>query len=95
MNGAMSAFGPKQTLPLAPHLSAFGSKADITVCGNPLSRSLLGAKRTSLFALQMSASDPKRLSCHGAKAGICLGLSIVVNPPQGATCSDAVQADNR
>src|SRR5262245_58768725 len=27
----------------------------------------------------MSAFDPKRTSCHGAKARICLGLSIVVN----------------
>jgi hypothetical protein len=32
----------------------------MTVCGNPLSRSLLGIKRTSLFAAQMSAYDPKR-----------------------------------
>jgi hypothetical protein len=28
--------------------------------GNPLLRSLLGVKRTSLFAAQMSAFDPKR-----------------------------------
>jgi hypothetical protein len=39
---------------------AFGGKADMTVCGNPLSRSLLGVKRTCRFALQMSAFDPKR-----------------------------------
>jgi hypothetical protein len=35
----------------------------MTLCGNPLSRSLLGVeaeKRTWLFALQMSAFDPKR-----------------------------------
>jgi GAF domain-containing protein len=32
-------------------------------------------------------------SSHGAKARICLGLSIVVNRP-GATCSDAVVADS-
>ncbi len=30
----------------------------MTFCGSPLSRSLLGVKRTSLFATQMSASDP-------------------------------------
>jgi putative tryptophan/tyrosine transport system substrate-binding protein len=55
----------------------------MTLCGNPLLRSLLGVKRTSLFAAQMSAFDPKRTSCHGAKARICLGLSIVVNRPGG------------
>jgi hypothetical protein len=32
----------------------------MTVCGNPLSRSLLGVKRTSAVALHMSAFDPKR-----------------------------------
>src|SRR5262245_10280718 len=43
-------------------MSAFGGKADMTFCGNPLSRSLLGVKRTCLFALHMSANDPKRTS---------------------------------
>src|SRR5262249_31880515 len=38
----MSAFGPKQTWHAAPHMSAFGGKADMTLCGNPLSRSLFG-----------------------------------------------------
>jgi|SRR5262249_20870052 len=32
----------------------------MTVCGSPLLRSLLGAKRTYRFALHMSAFDPKR-----------------------------------
>jgi len=32
----------------------------MTVSGNPLSRSLLGAKRTCSFALHKSANDPKR-----------------------------------
>jgi hypothetical protein len=41
-------------------MSAFGGKADMTVYGNPLSRSQLGAKRTCPFALHMSANDPKR-----------------------------------
>ena len=53
-------FWPKQTLSFAPHMSAFGGKADMTLCGNPLSRSLLVVKRTCLFALHMSAFDPKR-----------------------------------
>jgi hypothetical protein len=39
---------------------AFGGKADMVFCGISLSRSLLGVKRTSLFAAQMSAYDPKR-----------------------------------
>ena len=39
-------WGPKQTLLIAPHMSAFGGKADMTLCGNSLLRSLLGAKRT-------------------------------------------------
>ena len=49
MNGRMSAFGPKRTSLVAPHMSAFGGKADMTVCGNPLLRSLLGAKRHDLL----------------------------------------------
>src|SRR5262249_37045206 len=39
---------------------AFGGKADMTVCGGPLSRSLSGVKRTCAFALHISAFDPKR-----------------------------------
>src|SRR5262245_41848372 len=41
-------------------MSALRGKADMTVCGSPLSRSLLGVKRTCLCALHMSANDPKR-----------------------------------
>src|SRR5262245_66638749 len=41
-------------------MSAFGGKADMAFCGGPLSRSLLGVKRTSGIALHMSAYDPKR-----------------------------------
>jgi hypothetical protein len=47
-------------------MSAFGGKADMTLCGNPLLRSLLGAKRTSLFAAHMFAFDPKRTSLVAA-----------------------------
>src|SRR5262245_61050945 len=43
-------------------MSAFGGKADMTVCGSPLSRSLLGVKRTCSVAPHMSAYDPKRTS---------------------------------
>jgi|GEM_PF-834986 hypothetical protein len=50
---AMFAIGPKQTSLAAPHMSAFGGGADMAVCGNPLSRSLLGVKRACPFALHM------------------------------------------
>src|SRR5215475_6498503 len=56
----MSAFGPKRTSLAAPHMSAFGGKADISIGTCPLSRPLLGVKRTCRFALHRSASDPKR-----------------------------------
>ena len=55
----MSAFGPKRTSLVAPHMSAFGGKADMAFCEISLSRSLLGVKRTWLFAARMSAFDPK------------------------------------
>ena len=42
----MSAYGPKRTSRVAPHMSASGGKADMTVCGCLLSRSLLGVLRT-------------------------------------------------
>src|SRR5262245_27033128 len=41
-------------------MSAFGGKADMTFAGSPLSRSLLGVKRTWAGAVRMSAFDPKR-----------------------------------
>src|SRR5262245_34159083 len=41
-------------------MSAFGGKADMALCGNSLSRSLLGVKRTWLVAAHMSAFDPYR-----------------------------------
>src|SRR5215475_3381422 len=56
----MSAIGPKRTSTTALHMSANGGKADMTVCGSPLSRSLLGVKRTCVAALHESAFDPKR-----------------------------------
>src|SRR5262245_37351937 len=58
--GGMSPIGPKRTCLVAPHMSAFGGKADSTVRGNSLSRSLSGVKRTCPLALHMSAFDPKR-----------------------------------
>ena len=40
----MSGYGPYPTSTSALHTSAFGSKADMTLCGNPLSRLLFGGK---------------------------------------------------
>ena len=69
----MTAYGPKRTSVVAPHMFAFGGKADMTVCGNSLSRSLLGAKRTCPFALHMSANDPKRTSMTPSGALVFAG----------------------
>ena len=82
----MSAFGPKRTSLIAPHMSAFGGKADITIAACLLSRSLLGVKRTWVSALQMSAYDPKRTwpasrptaSRLLPKVGMMLALSLGV-----------------
>src|SRR5262249_3197855 len=57
---AMSAIGPKRTSLVAPHMSAFRGKADMTIWACLLLRSLLGVKRTWVGALHMSAFDPKR-----------------------------------
>src|SRR5262245_37906737 len=56
----MSAFGPKQTSAFAPHMSALRGKADMTLCGNALLRSVLEAKRKSIRATRMYAVEPKR-----------------------------------
>jgi hypothetical protein len=55
----MSAFGPKRTFLFAPHMSAFGGKADMTVCGNPLLRSLLGGKADMPFCTACVRLLPK------------------------------------
>src|SRR5262249_366973 len=59
-----------------------------------LHRPMLHTFKKVLANSEPSTHDP-RTSCHGAKARICLGLGIVVNPPEAATCSDAVKADDR
>jgi len=76
----MSAFGPKRTLHLAPHMSAFGGKADMTVCRCLLSRSQLGIKRTWPFALHMSAFDPKRTCETLSSQSISLTLPPRLSP---------------
>jgi hypothetical protein len=70
-------YGSQLTFRFALHLSVFGGEADMPVCGSPLSRSLLGVKQTSLFAMHMSAFGQKRtslvalhMSAFGGKADI-------------------------
>ena len=70
----MSAIGPKRTSLVAPHMSAFGGKADMAFCGNPLSGSLLGVKRTWHIASHMSVFDPKRTET-GIGPFLCSGLN--------------------
>jgi hypothetical protein len=43
------AFGPKRTLLVASHMSAFGGKADMTICGNSLSRVAIESKADMPF----------------------------------------------
>ena len=61
----MSALGQKRTFAAHKLMSALPPKADMAVCGSPLSRSLFG--ETCRFALPMSVYDPKRTSTapHG------------------------------
>jgi hypothetical protein len=69
----MSAIGPKRTSLVAPHMSAFGGKADMTVCANPLSRSLLGQsghdvlRRTCLLMTQSGHWTTVQLDFRGGK----------------------------
>jgi hypothetical protein len=40
----MSVYGPKQTSLVASHMSAFGGKADMTVCGKSAFAVAIGGK---------------------------------------------------
>jgi hypothetical protein len=40
----MSAIGPKQTCAVAPHMSALGGKADMTICGMSAFAVAIGVK---------------------------------------------------
>src|SRR5262245_49973859 len=62
-------------------MPAFGGKADMTVCGSPLLRSLLGVKRTSLFATHMSAFDPKQTSDVADPLPLLLAMLKLPYPP--------------
>src|SRR5215510_5128953 len=86
--GLMSASSPWPTFASALHMSAFGGKADMTVCGSPLLRSLLGVKRTCCFALQCLLMTQSR---HGTcfKPGFYFIASVA------AVLSACQQSDTR
>src|SRR5262245_17908642 len=68
---------PKRTSQAAPHMSAFMGKADMTIWACLLLRSLLGVKRTCLFAMHMSAFDPKRTSAVKGRVTLVFDLRSV------------------
>ena len=77
------AFWPLADIRSALHMSAFGGKACDRL-RSPLSRSLIGVKRTRRFAAQMSAYDPKRTwalalrtSAFGGKADMAYYTAYV------------------
>ncbi|HEX3341712.1 MAG TPA: hypothetical protein VHT68_21365 [Pseudolabrys sp.] len=51
-------------------MTAFEGKADMIVCGNPLSRSLLGAKRDPLHHTCLLMTQSRRRVRRGADAGM-------------------------
>src|SRR5215472_16188346 len=80
----MSAIGPKRTSLVALHMSAFGGEADMTVCGTPLSWSLLGTELGIIFsmaALPLPKAVSNYLDLMGAAVApaalFALGLSLV------------------
>src|SRR5262249_45846138 len=59
-------------------MSAFGGKADMALCGNSLSRSLLGVKRTWLVAAHMSAFD----AVDGASSAASKWDRLIASKPE-------------
>jgi hypothetical protein len=53
---------------IALHVSAFGGKADMTLCGNLLSRSLLGVKRTRFLRCKCLLMTQSRHLASAARA---------------------------
>ena len=47
----MSAFGPKRTSLAAPHMSAFGGKADMTICDMSAFAVAIGGKADMAFCI--------------------------------------------
>src|SRR5262249_28566142 len=76
-----SAFGRRRGDRIKGAMSAIGLKADMDECTAHVC--FRGIKRTWHFAAHMSPFDLKRTSRHGAKARICLGLSIAMKRPGG------------
>src|SRR5262249_1597930 len=70
----------------------------MTFRGSPLSRSLLGVKRTLLFAAHMSAFDPKRtwrlqceMSASDPKRTLANTASVRLYPVTGSQIHDAAR----
>src|SRR6476661_2132086 len=57
----MSAFGPKQTLAVALHESAFGGKADMTICGMSAFAVAFGGKADMAWPLAAHAQQTERV----------------------------------
>jgi hypothetical protein len=71
----MSAFGPKRTSLAAPHMSAFGGKADMTFCtGQRINVLGFAATYTEIYA-RISAG----LQALGATVTVCGRMSL---PPR-------------
>ena len=54
----------------------------MTFCGNPLLRSLLGVKRTSLFAAQMSVGGSRSIEAIAPAETQVLNVSALRYPQQ-------------
>src|SRR6476661_4708938 len=68
-------------------MSAFGGKADMTVCRNSLSRSLLEAKRTSRVQCRMCATDFYSIYSIDDLNDVC-GLTLAVSRTSDANITD-------
>src|SRR5262245_19139764 len=63
-------------------MSAFGGKADMTVCGNPLSRSL---RRDCHFQIRQTGHAVLRCQCPFlTRSGLALELILVLNSASSA-----------
>jgi putative tryptophan/tyrosine transport system substrate-binding protein len=63
-------------------MSAFGGKAEMTLCGSPLSRSLLGVKRTSLLRCTCGATFVWPLAVHAQKPERVRRIGVLMFYPE-------------
>jgi ABC-type uncharacterized transport system substrate-binding protein len=81
MNGAMSAFGPKRTSVVAPHMFAFGGKADMTFAAQ---MSAFDPKRTSVISYRVSF---ERLRCLGGPSEAAMRRRDFIKAIAGLTAA--------